>query len=67
MPPTYLLARDHLQRAAMMLREQDIHSLQLRQIIERTIQLMDETPQRPQRPRNNVLDFETFRALLRNE
>lgn len=66
MPPTYLLARDHLQRAASILRDQDIQSLQLRQIIERTIQLMDEAGPPAPRPRSNVLDFQTFREILRD-
>ena len=43
MPPTYVLARDHLQRAATILQGVDSRSRQLRYIIERTISLMDET------------------------
>jgi len=66
LPPTYVLARDHLQRAASILRGEDLQSVQLRHIIERTIQLMDEAQRLPSRPRSNVLDFETFRAMLRD-
>lgn len=62
MPPTYVLARDHLQRAATILQGVDSRSRQLRYIIERTIRLMDETRQEPQQPvPANVLDFAAFR------
>jgi hypothetical protein len=61
MPPTYVLARDHLQRAATILQGVDSRSRQLRYIIERTISLMDETRQEPQSRASNVLDFATFR------
>lgn len=62
MPPTYVLARDHLQRAATILQGVDSRSRQLRYIIERTISLMEEMPQEPQRPAAaNVLDFAAFR------
>lgn len=61
MPPTYVLAKDHLQRAATILQGADQRSAQLRHIIERTIGLMDEfRPETPARP-DNVLDFATFR------
>lgn len=61
MPPTYVLAKDHLQRAATILQGADQHSAQLRHIIERTIGLMDEfRPETVARP-DNVLDFATFR------
>jgi hypothetical protein len=62
MPPTYVLARDHLQRAATILQGVDSRSRQLRYIIERTISLMDETRQEPApKPDGNVLDFAAFR------
>jgi hypothetical protein len=61
MPPTYVLARDHLQRAATILQGVDSRSRQLRYIIERTISLMDETRQEPQSRGGNVLDFAAFR------
>ena len=61
MPPTYVLARDHLQRAATILQGVDSRSRQLRYIIERTISLMDETRQEPSSRASNVLDFATFR------
>jgi hypothetical protein len=61
MPPTYLLARDHLQRAAVILQGADTRSRQLRHIIERTIGLMDdlrqETPELP----DNVYNLEAYR------
>lgn len=61
MPPTYLLARDHLQRAAVILQGPDTRSRQLRHIIERTIGLMDdlrqETPELP----DNVYNLEAYR------
>ena len=37
MLPTYLLARDHLQRAAAIIAGEDSRSRQLRYIIERTV------------------------------
>jgi hypothetical protein len=61
MPPTYVLARDHLQRAATILQGVDSRSRQLRYIIERTISLMDETRQEPRSQATNVLDFAAFR------
>ncbi len=62
MPPTYVLARDHLQRAVTILQGADSHSRQLRYIIERTISLMDETRPEPVIRASNVLDFSEFRA-----
>lgn len=62
MPPTYVLARDHLQRAATILQGVDSRSRQLRYIIERTISLMDEGRQEPVSRASNVLDFASFRA-----
>lgn len=61
MPPTYVLARDHLQRAVTILQGADSRSRQLRYIIERTISLMDETRQEPLSSATNVLDFAAFR------
>jgi hypothetical protein len=61
MPPTYILARDHLQRAVTILQGVDSRSRQLRYIIERTISLMDETRKEPIGHSSNVLDFAAFR------
>jgi ABC-type sugar transport system ATPase subunit len=61
MLPTYVLARDHLQRAATILQGEDQRSAQLRHIIERTIGLMDEPAYEPPKRASNVLDFETYR------
>jgi hypothetical protein len=62
MPPTYVLARDHLQRAVTILQGPDSRSRQLRYIIERTINLMDEVQAEPTpAPTDNVLDLATFR------
>lgn len=62
MPPTYVLARDHLQRAVTILQGPDSRSRQLRYIIERTINLMDEVQAEPApAPTDNVLDLATFR------
>lgn len=58
---TYILARDHLQRAAAILQGADSRSQQLRTIIERTMSLMDEAQPPSHRPSNNVLDFASFR------
>ena len=63
MNPTYLLARDHLQRAAVILQGADQRSRQLRHIIERTIGLMDDfQPEEPQL-RDNVLELNAYRHL----
>ncbi|WP_332686847.1 hypothetical protein [Devosia sp.] len=62
MPPTYVLARDHLQRAATILQGTDSHSRQLRYIIERTINLMDDVRQPEPTQASNVLDFSAFRV-----
>lgn len=62
MPPTYVLARDHLQRAATILQGADSRSRQFRYIIERTISLMDESQNEPASDDGNVLSFSAFRA-----
>ena len=64
MPPTYVLARDHLQRAATILQGTDSRSRQLRYIIERTVNLMDEFQPEPPVVGDNVLDFAAFRARM---
>ncbi|SEP99835.1 hypothetical protein SAMN05428969_1472 [Devosia sp. YR412] len=61
MPPSYLIAREHLQRAAAILQGGDSRSRQLRYIIERTITLMDEAPQEKPVTPGNVLDLAAFR------
>ena len=61
MPKTILLARDHLERAACILKGSDSRSRQLRNIIERTISLMDELRPEPPVQAGNVLDFARFR------
>ena len=61
MPKAILLARDHLERAACILKGADSRSRQLRNIIERTITLMDELRPEPPAPKGNVLDFARFR------
>jgi hypothetical protein len=61
MPPTYVLARDHLQRAATILQGPDSRTRQLRNIIERTITLMEEAREDAQPPSHNVLNFAAFR------
>ncbi len=62
MPPTYLLARDHLERAAALLRGDDGRARQVLYIIERTINLMDDMLPEPRARKSNVLDFEAFRV-----
>ncbi|WP_323012980.1 hypothetical protein [Devosia sp.] len=66
MPPTYVLARDHLQRAATILQGADSRSRQLRYIIERTISLMDDIRQDAPQGASNVLDFAAFRQARAN-
>lgn len=66
MPNTYVLARDHLQRAATILQGTDQQSRQLQHIIERTITLLDELRNEPQpRKTSNILVMEDYRDLLR--
>jgi hypothetical protein len=60
-PPTYVLARDHLQRAATILQGTDQRSRQLRHIIERTIGLMEEFRAEPVAPVSNVLELDDYR------
>ncbi|SFV30609.1 hypothetical protein SAMN05216456_1073 [Devosia crocina] len=65
MNPTYLLARDHLQRAAVILQGSDQRSRQIRHIIERTIGLMDDrTAEEPATPAN-VYDMAAYRRAAR--
>jgi len=69
MPSTYILARDHLEQAASILRGDDTQTKQLRTIVERTIALMNEfqrdapsgPERRPGKSPGNVLDFEAYR------
>lgn len=66
MPPTYILARDHLQRAAAILQGADSRSRQLLHIVERTISLMDDIQLTPEASSSNVLDFAAFRGRQAN-
>lgn len=61
MNPTYLLARDHLQRAAVILQGSDQRSRQLRHIIERTIGLMDDAALDEPAPAANVYNIADYR------
>lgn len=61
MPPTYVLARDHLERAATILQGTDSRSQQLRHIIERTIALMDDFRRQEAPEGENILDLESIR------
>ncbi|HTN63614.1 MAG TPA: hypothetical protein VL147_19005 [Devosia sp.] len=61
MPPTYVLARDHLERAAAILQGSDSCSRQLRHIIERTIGLMEEFEDQASPDGGKVLNLEAFR------
>lgn len=61
MPPTYHLARDHLEQAASILSGDDIPTRQLRHILERTIALMCEFERREARRPASVIDFQAFR------
>ena len=60
-PPTYVLARDHLQRAVTILQGTDQRSRQLRHIIERTIGLLDEIRPEPPQPPSNVFELDDYR------
>ena len=61
MPPTFVLARDHLERAAAILQGPDGRCRQLRHIIERTIGLIDGFEGQASNDADNVLDFSAFR------
>jgi len=61
MPPTFVLARDHLQRAATILQGSDQRSRQLRHIIERTIGLLDEYRPEPISTADNVIELNDYR------
>lgn len=63
MNPTFVLARDHLQRAATILGGVDQRSRQLRHIIERTIGLMEEYRAEPPARASNVVDFSDYSHL----
>ena len=66
MPPTYMLACDHLERAMAILQGTDSRSRQLRQIIERTIGLMEEFQNQPAEETGNVFDLAAFRRNRQN-
>jgi hypothetical protein len=57
MAPTHLLARDHLEQAAIILQDGDRKSRQLCHIIERTIALIDEFRAREREEAANVINF----------
>jgi hypothetical protein len=65
MPPTYILARDHLEQAVHILQGNDSHTVQLRAIVERTIGLMREY-ERSARISGNVVDFAEYFYRPRN-
>ncbi|HEY0920191.1 hypothetical protein [Devosia sp.] len=61
MQPTFILARDHLEQAASILRGADTQTQQLRNIVERTIALICEFEKRSEPRDGNVLDFRAYR------
>ena len=61
MPPTFVHARDHLERAVAILQGSDSRSRQLRHIIERTIGLIEEFDGYMPPEGDNVLDLDAFR------
>ncbi|QQR40235.1 hypothetical protein [Devosia rhizoryzae] len=63
MNPTFVLARDHLQRAATILGGVDQRSRQLRHIIERTIGLMEEYRPEPPPRASNVIELSDYDHL----
>ena len=58
---TFTVVRDHLQHAATALDGTDSRSLQLRHIIERTVNLIEGFDDDPEPSSNNVLDFAQYR------
>lgn len=65
MQKTYLHARDHLEQAAAILRGADEHSVQLRNIVERTIVLMMDYEE-TQKTTGNVVRFDSYWKSRRN-
>ena len=63
MLPTYLLARDHLQRAAAIIQGEDNRSRQLRYIIERTVTLMDDFQPEEEPDQGNFAEFRARSAV----
>ena len=63
MPPTYVLARDHLERAIAILQGTDGRSRQLRHFIERTIGLMEEFEGHSPPDAANVFNLDAFRRI----
>lgn len=61
MLPTYVLARDHLEQAASILRGGDQQTEQLRTILKRTIALMQEYERRADRD-TGVIDLAGYRS-----
>ncbi len=59
MQRTYTLARDHLERAAAILRGGDDRTLQIRNIVERTIVLLEDYEAEDRRP-GNVVRFDSY-------
>ena len=57
---TYVLARDHLEQAAAILRGPDSRTIELRSIVERTIALMYEYERTAQQAGGNVVDFTDY-------
>ena len=64
MSSIYIRARDHLEQAAAILKGSDAQSRQLLNIVQRTINLIDDMPPPPVRPPSNVLDINEFRDRL---
>lgn len=63
MPPTYILARDHLEQAASILRDGDTRTRELRAILERIIALLAEFERCERHGQGNVVDFQTIRYV----
>jgi hypothetical protein len=61
MPSTYLIARDHLQRAHAVLRHEDGRSAELRHIIEQMINLLDRIETPASGRETNVVSLDNYR------
>ena len=60
MRQTYVLARDHLEQAAAILKGPDSHTTELRSIVQRTIALMVEYERAAALPGGNIVDFSDY-------
>jgi hypothetical protein len=67
MATTYILARDHLEQAASILKGEDDQTAQLRLIVERMIELMYEIELKDRQGSPNIIDLQSVRFARTRE